>query len=377
MSGLSGPVERSRLVDTFVALCEIESPSGREGEAARYVRSELEALGLSVAEDDTAAETGAACGNLYARIPGPEGARAVMLCAHVDTVPLADRVEVELIDGVFRNRREAILGADNKAAIAVLLEIARESISAAPPIAIELVFTTCEEIGLRGAHAFDTMRLESDFGYVFDHASPIGELIMAAPTYYRVIADFLGRAAHSGLRPEDGRNAIAAAAQAIAAMKLGRIDEETTANVGLIEGGTATNVVAERCRVEAEVRSLDDAKASAGMREMVDTLTWAASATETDVDVSVEEQFRAYRIPADEPVVVAAEAALRDCRVNPVHKVTGGGSDANAFWAKGFRCLNIANGTEANHTPHERVSEAALERMLAVTRRLLVRAAEV
>jgi tripeptide aminopeptidase len=373
---VTGPVERSRLEDTFVALCEIESPSGREAEAARYVRSQLEALGLAVDEDSTAAETGAACGNLYARIPGPETARTVMLCAHVDTVPLADRVEVELVDGVFRNRHQAILGADNKAAVAVLVEIARDFVSAPPPVGIELVFTTCEEIGLRGAQAFDTTRLDADFGYAFDHASPIGELILAAPTYYRVIGDFLGRAAHSGLRPEDGRNAIVAAAKAIDAMKLGRIDDETTANVGLIEGGTATNVVAERCRVEAEVRSLDDGKASAGMREMVDTLTWAASATETDVDVSVEEQFRAYRIPPAEPVVVAAEAALLDCGVTPVHRVTGGGSDANAFAAKGFRCLNVANGTEANHTPDERVSAAALERMLDVTRRLLVRVAE-
>jgi tripeptide aminopeptidase len=373
---VTGSAERSRLADTFVTLCEIESPSGSEAEAARYVTSELEALGFSVDEDSTAAETGAACGNLYARIPGSDVGRTVMLCAHVDTVPLADRVEVELVDGVFRNHRETILGADNKAAIAVLLEIARDCVSSPPPVGIELVFTTCEEIGLRGAHAFDTGRLESDFGYAFDHASPIGELILAAPTYYRVIGDFLGRAAHSGLRPEEGRNAIVAAARAIGAMKLGRIDEETTANVGLIEGGTATNVVAERCRVEAEVRSLDDAKASAGMREMVDTLTWAASATETDVDVSVEEQFRAYRISAAEPVVAAAEAALRDCGVTPVHRVTGGGSDANAFAAKGFRCLNMANGTEANHSPDERVSEAALDRMLDVTRRLLIRAAE-
>jgi tripeptide aminopeptidase len=377
VTGPVGPAERSRLEDTFVALCEIESPSGREAEAARYVRSELEALGLAVDEDATAAETGAACGNLYTRIAGPEGARTVMLCAHVDTVPLADRVQVELVDGVFRNRRETILGADNKAAVAVLLEIARDCVADPPPVGLELVFTTCEEIGLRGAQAFDVSRLEADFGYAFDHASPIGELILAAPTYYRVIGDFLGRAAHSGLRPEDGRNAIVAAAKAIAAMRLGRIDEESTANVGLIEGGTATNVVAERCRVEAEFRSLDEAKASAGMSELVDNLTWAASATETDVDVAVEEQFRAYRIPPGDPVVLAAEAALRDCGVTPVHRVTGGGSDANAFAAKGFRCLNIANGTEANHTPDERVSSVALDKMLAVTRRLLVHAAQV
>ena len=372
----AGPLERSRLEDTFVALCEIESPSGSEGEAARYVRSSLEALGLTVSEDATAAETGAACGNLHARIPGPAGVRTVMLCAHVDTVPLADRVEVELVDGVFRNRREAILGADNKAAVAVLLEIANDCMAAPPPVGLELIFTTSEEIGLRGAHAFDVSRLEAEFGYAFDHASPIGELILAAPTYYRVIGEFLGRAAHSGLRPEEGRNAIVAAAQAIAAMKLGRIDEETTANVGVIEGGTATNVVAERCRVEAEFRSLDDTKASDGMREMVDTLTWAASATETDVDVTVQEEFRAYRIPPTDPVVTVAEAALRDCGIEPVHRVTGGGSDANAFAAKGFRCLNVANGTEANHTPDERVSAWALDKMLQVTRRLLVRAAE-
>jgi tripeptide aminopeptidase len=377
LTGPAGPVERSRLEDTFVALCEIASPSGHEAGVAAFVRSELESLGLAVEEDATAVETGAACGNLYARIPGPEDSRYLMLCAHLDTVPLADRVEVELVDNVYRNRREAILGADNKAAVAMLLEIARDCVAAPAPVGIELVFTASEENGLRGAKAFDVTRLDADFGYVFDHASPIGELIVAAPTYYHVTGEFLGRAAHSGLRPEEGRNAIVAAARAIGALQLGRIDEETTANVGLIEGGTATNVVAERCHVEAEVRSLDDDKASVRMQEMVDTLTWAASETETDVDVSVEEQFRAYRIAASEPVLLAAEAALRDRGVTPVHTASGGGSDAHAFVGKGFRCLNIANGTEANHTAAERVSAAALKTMLAVTKRLLARAAEV
>jgi tripeptide aminopeptidase len=376
LTGPAGPVERSRLEDTFVALCEIPSPSGHEADVAAYVRSELEALGMAVEEDATAAETGAACGNLYTRIPGPEGARSLMFCAHLDTVPLADRVEVEFVEGFYRNRRDAILGADNKATVAILLELARECAAAPPPIGVELVFTASEENGLRGAKAFDVTRLEAEFGYVFDHASPIGELIVAAPTYYHVTGEFVGRASHSGLRPEDGRNAIVAAAKAIGAMHLGRIDEETTANVGVIEGGTASNVVAEHCRVEAEVRSLDDDKASVRMQEMVDTLTWAASETETDVDLSVEEQFRAYRIAAAEPVLLAAEAALRDTGVTPVHTASGGGSDAHAFIGKGFRCLNVANGTEANHTADERVSAAALETMLAVTRRLLVRAAE-
>ena len=179
--------ERSRLADTFVALCEIESPSGKEAEAGRFVRSELEALGLAVEEDATAAETGAACGNLYARDPEPRR------LAHDDALrPHRHRaarrpIEVELADGVYRNRHDAILGADNKAAVAVLLEIARAAASAPPPVGVELVFTTCEEIGLRGAKAFDAARLEAEFGYAFDHASAIGELILAAPTYYQVV----------------------------------------------------------------------------------------------------------------------------------------------------------------------------------------------
>jgi tripeptide aminopeptidase len=342
---------------------------------ANAVRTALEQVGVDVSEDDSAPETGAECGNLLARLPG-ETARTIMLCAHLDTVPLTDQVEVDRTDGVFTNRRDAILGADNKAAVAVLLEVARRCARAGSPVSLELVFTTSEENGLRGAHALDRSRLEADFGYVFDHASPIGELILAAPTYFRVTADFRGRAAHAGIRPEAGRSAIAAAAKAIEAMSHGRLDHETTANVGRIEGGTAANVVAEGCRLEAEVRSLDHEKATRAAGEMVDALTWAASSSETDVDTSIEEQFRAYRISVSDPCVAVAAAALRDCGIEPVYVTTGGGSDASAFEASGLRCLNIANGTEANHTPEERVSVDALETMLDVTLRLLGRAAE-
>jgi tripeptide aminopeptidase len=366
--------EKAQLAEAFVRLCEIESPAGRELEMARAVRQELESVGLEVIEDDTAAETGAECGNLLARLPAAGAERTVMLGAHIDTVPLTDRVEVECADGIFTNRREAILGADNKAAVAVLLEVARRYAQGGAPVGCELLFTTSEENGLRGAKAFDVSQFRSDFGFVFDHASPIGELIVAAPSYYRVAAAFKGLAAHAGIRPEAGRSAVAAAAKAIEEMKLGRLDEETTANVGVIEGGTAANVVPESCRLEAEVRSLDPDKATQRVGEMIDTLTWAASSTETDVDTTVEEQFRAYRIPDSDPCVSIAEAALRDCGVEPVHTATGGGSDANAFEAKGFRCLNVANGTEENHTPNERVTVEALEKMLDVTLCLLERA---
>jgi tripeptide aminopeptidase len=366
--------EKARLAETFVRLCEIESPSGRELAMARAVRTELESIGLEVFEDLSAPETGAECGNLLARLPPADASRTVLLGAHIDTVPLTDRIEVDCTEGAFTNRRDGILGADNKAAVAVLLEIARRYGQGGAPVGCELLFTTSEENGLRGAKAFDVSLLNADFGYVFDHASPIGELILAAPTYYQVVAVFKGVAAHAGIRPEAGRSAVEAAAKAIEEMKLGRIDEETTVNVGRIEGGTAANVVPERCRVEAEVRSLDPAKATRTVGEVIDALTWAASSTETDVDTTVEEQFRAYRIPDSDECVSIAAAALRDCGSEPVYTSTGGGSDANAFEAKGFRCLNVANGTEANHTPDERVTVAALEKMLDVTLHLLERA---
>jgi tripeptide aminopeptidase len=343
---------------------------------AAALRAELEGMGLAVTEDDTAAETGAGCGNMLARIPGPPGARTVMFCAHIDTVPLTDRVEVELVDGVYRNRHEAILGADDKVGVAVLVEAARRWAATGPPCGCELVFTTSEEVGLRGAHAFDTGALQAELGFVLDHAAPIGRMVVAAPTYYAVHAEFSGRAAHAGIRPEDGRSAISAAAKAIESLHLGRLDEETTANVGVIEGGAAANVVPERCVIEAEVRSLEDGRASDAVRAMVDTITWAASATETDVDTTIEEHFRAYRIQESDPTVLIASAALRDCGVEPVPSSTGGGSDASAFAAKGLRCLNLAVGVEHNHTPQERVTEAALRKVLDITLRLAERAAE-
>jgi tripeptide aminopeptidase len=330
-----------------------------------------------VQEDATAAATGSDCGNLLARIPAPEGARTIMLCAHLDTVPLTAPVEVARSEGVFRNANAAILGADNKAAVAVLLAVARRLARTGAPVGVELLFTTCEEIALRGAKELDRAALRSAFGFVFDHATPIGELIVAAPTYYRIEARFHGAAAHAGIRPEDGRSAIVAAARAIAAMRTGRIDEGTTANVGVVEGGSANNVVAEHCRVEMEARSLDDERAGAVVREMVDRLAEAASDAECDVETQVEQLFRAYRLPRTAPQVRAAAAALEALGIEPVYVATGGGSDANALIAAGLPMLNVANGTERNHQPDESVTVEALERMLDVTLGIVDRSAEV
>jgi tripeptide aminopeptidase len=198
--------------------------------------------------------------------------------------------------------------------------------------------------------------------------------VVASPTYFRLAAAFHGRAAHAGIRPEAGRSAILAASRAIAAMRLGRLDAETTANVGTIEGGAGgTNVVPEHCSFLAEARSLSDAAVEAVVAEMVDRCYDAGNdpECECDVDLTMQRLFQGYRHRAADPQVVAAEAALRACGYEPRRIVTGGGSDANAFEAAGFPCTNLANGTQHNHEPTERVSVAALEGMLDVAFALL------
>lgn len=379
-----GTLERRYLSGTFAELCRIESPSGRERACAERVIAELRALDVKVHEDDAGTLTGSDCGNLLARIPaGPSDAidgaarRSVLLCAHLDTVPPQAAVEPVLIDGAWENANEGILGADNKAAVAVLLALARHVSRQGAGVDVELLFTVREETGLAGARALDAARLRSDIGYVFDHASPIGELVVAAPTHFRVEASFLGAAAHAGVRPEDGRSAILAAARAVASLRLGRVDPETTVNVGTIAGGTAMNVVPERCTVVAEVRGLDDEHAEEVVAELVDRVHEAANLPECDcdVDVSVERTCSGYRLPGSAPAVQVAEAALRACGREPLRISSGGASDANALLAHGVQTVNLANGTERNHEPGERVTVAALEEMLDVALALLDEAA--
>jgi len=366
-------VELRRLNDTFGELCAIASPFGHEREVADRVTGELRSLGLEVEEDAAGEEIGGGAGNLLARLPG-RGDRSVLLCAHLDTVPHDGPIEPVLVDGAWESAGETILGADNKATVAVLLALAHRAAVEGTPVGVELLFTVGEENGLQGAKAFDASKLRSDLGYVYDHASPIGEIIVASPTFYRLQARFRGQAAHAGVRPEDGRSAILAAAKAIAAMRLGRLDPETTANVGNIHGGTdGTNVVPERCTLLAEARSLDEATADVVISEMVDRCYDAANdpLCECDVDVSVERLFRGYRHKPSAASVVAAESALRVCGYTPRRVNTGGASDANAFMAGGLLCTNLANGTERNHEATERVSQASLQGMLDVTFALL------
>ena len=357
--------DNQRLLDRFVRLCEIASPTGHERAATDAVLSELRELGVEAAEDDTAQRARSDSGNVIARVPGA-GEGWVMFCAHLDTVPHEGPVAVDLVDGVYRSRGETILGADNKAAVTVLVELAARFANDPPPVGLELVFTVAEEDGLRGAKALDLRSLRSPYGFVLDHASPIGEVVVAAPTYERLAARFEGAEAHAGIRPEDGRNAIAAAAAAIGEMRLGRLDEETTANVGTISGGTATNVVPGECSIEAEARSLDAARASEAIASMTDACTWAAGEYDCDLAIDVFEMFRGYRVSKEAQSVAVARAALERRGHEPREVATGGGSDANALMAAGFEALLLANGTEANHTPDESVAARRIVEMLEI-----------
>jgi tripeptide aminopeptidase len=361
--------ERARLNELFADLCRIPSPFGREAQVAARVRRELEGMGLAVEADPR--------GNLLTRIRSRSD-RTVLLCAHLDTVEVHGEIEPVVVEGGWENAHDTILGADNKAAVAVFLEVARRASVEGSPVAIELLLTVEEEDGLAGAKGLDASALRADFGYVFDHATPIGEIVTASPTYYRLSAEFHGRAAHAGIRPEAGRSAVVAAARAIAAMPHGRIDEQTTANVGSIHGGSgSTNVVPERCRLLAEARSLDTGRVEDVVARMIDAVHDGAADAECDVDVVCEKLFDGYRMKGTAPALTAAEAALSACGYQPRRIVTGGGSDANALVLKGIECVNLANGTEHNHEPTERVSVVALEGMLDVCLALLDEAAAV
>jgi tripeptide aminopeptidase len=359
----------SAVLDLFTELCAIPSPPGEERAVADRVIGELRALGLEVQEDDAGVAIGSSIGNLLCRLPGrAAGGTPVFFCAHLDTVPPQGPLEPVVEEDVVRNAGGTILGADNKSAVVAMIEAARRIVEEGRPHpGVELLFTPKEEVGLLGAAAFDQTRLEAELGFVFDQAAPVGDVIMGAPYQRSMLVRFHGRPAHSGMVPEEGRSAIVAASKAIADLRLGRIDEETTANVGVIAGGNARNVVPEWCELEAEARSHDARKLADLVQEMLDTFAFAASVTECTLETEVSETYQGYRFKDSDPIVQLARTALERCGHELVPTLTGGGADANVFNAKGLPCLNLANGMMEIHTANEYIAVADLDAMVEVT----------
>ena len=364
------------LLDHFLELCAIPSPSGRERGVADRVGDYLSALGLEWDEDDTAGELEGDAGSIYCRLPATNGGGTpLFFCAHTDTVPPEGPIQPVVDEGVVRNGAATILGSDNKAAVAVMLEAVRRILEERRPHAgIELVFTPQEEVSLRGAAAFDHARLVAETGFVYDQGAAIGEIVLGSPHGRLLDFRFHGRAAHAGMAPEEGRSAVAAAARAVADFRLGRIDEETSANVGVITGGTARNVVPEWCSFQAEVRSHDEGKATELVREMLESAAFAASLADCAVESEVRPSFPGYRFRESDAVVRLAAEALSSSGFEPSYALSGGGADANVFNARGLSCLNLANGMMEIHTPDEHIAVADLEAMVEVTLALVEKA---
>jgi tripeptide aminopeptidase len=359
----------SDVLDLFTELAAVPSPPGEERQVADVVTRYLRDLGLDVEEDDAGQTVGSTIGNVYARVGGDgDGGTPLFFCAHLDTVPPTGPIEPVVDEGVVRNAAGTILGADNKSAVAAMLEATRRVLSQSRPHAgIELLFTPKEEVGLLGAAAFDHRRLTARVGYVYDQAAPIGEVILGAPYSHSMEVRFHGRAAHSGMYPEEGRSAIAAAARAIADLRLGRIDDETSANVGTIHGGTAGNIVPEWCTFLAEARSHDERKLQEIVQEMLDAVSFAAGLEDCEVETEVHKSYRGYRFKREDEVVRLAHAALERSGFTPSYALSGGAADANVFNERGLQCLNLANGMRDIHTPEERIAVEDLERMVDVT----------
>jgi tripeptide aminopeptidase len=364
----------SPVLDLFRELAAIPSPSGRERPVADRTLDYLRDLGLDPTEDAAGAEIGSDMGNIHVALPPSEGLDGVpiFLNAHLDTVPPTGPIDPEVRNGVVVNRHDTILGADNKAAVVVMLAAVADLVRTGRPHAgVELVLTPMEEVGLKGAKAFDISRLRARVGYCYDHAAPIGNVVLAAPTQRTLRFRFVGRAAHAGIAPEEGRSAVVAAARAIADMPLGRIDAETTANVGLVSGGIAGNIVPPECVVESEARSRDPGRLREQVQAMLDAATFAANLAECELESRIEPEYDGYRFSRSDPAVRLAARALEACGREPVYIESGGGADANVWNARGLECVNLCNGMAEIHTASEHIAAADLDAMLDITLALI------
>jgi len=350
---------RKRIVDEFLKLVQIDSPSLHEREIADYLKQKLTGLGLEVVEDRAGRaignSIGSQTGNLIATMKGNlPNAPAVLFCAHMDTVEPGRGVKPVIRDDAIYSDGTTVLGGDDKAGIAAIIEaicvLKEKNI---PHGDLEVVFTVAEEGGLRGAKNLDRQRLKAKIGYVLDCDGPAGTIITRAPSQYRIKATIIGKAAHAGICPEEGVNAIFVASTAIARMKLGRIDEETTCNIGVISGGKATNIIPDMVHIEGETRSIDPDKLEKQTDSMITILEQTAG--EMNARASIEKELLYPRLKLDESdqVVKIAMKAARILGKEPVLTSTGGGSDANILNGYGIPTANLGIGMNKVHSTEE------------------------
>jgi tripeptide aminopeptidase len=357
-------IQQNRLVEQFLELVRIDSETKYEQEISRFLKEKFASLGLSVYEDDTAGVTGHGSGNLILTLPaspGGEGIPTIFFTCHMDTVTPGNGIKPQIdADGYIRSDGTTILGSDDKAGIAAIIEsihvLKEHNVHHGQ---IQYVITAGEESGLLGARAMAAnppKELEAKFGYAIDSSGYIGEIAVAAPSQAKIHITFFGKAAHAGVNPEDGISAIQVASKAISKMKLGRIDSETTANIGRFAGGGATNIVCERVDLDAEARSLLPDKLERQVESMRKAALEAAEEMGAKAEFKSDIIYPGYKYDETAPVVKLALKAIENIGRKGSTFHTGGGSDANMFNGMGIPTVNLAVGYEYIHTTKEQIA---------------------
>lgn len=353
------PIDRERLVNEFIELVQIDSETKYETEIASVLKKKFTDLGLEVLEDNAKEQTAHGANNLICNLRGNlKDSKTIFFTAHMDTVTPGKNVKPKVRNDYIVSDGTTILGADDKAGIAVLLETIRtlkeNNVSHGD---IQFVITVGEESGLVGAKALDTNLLHAEFGYALDSDGDIGSLIVAAPYQSKITAKIFGKSAHAGVEPEKGISAITVAAKAVTQMKLGRIDEETTANIGYFQGGkkTQTNVVCDYVEIVGEARSLQKAKLQQQVEEMKKAFIDVAKRYGATAEVDIAEMYPGFQLKRDEPVVQIAQQTAKRLGFSTELLKSGGGSDANIFNSYGIPTANLAVGYEFIHTTKERI----------------------
>ena len=348
------PVNLDALVQTFLTLVQIDSITFEEAAVIDWISRELRSLGLAVFNDRTGRD---GAGNLHVQLAGSRpDLPPIMLCTHTDTVEPGRGIRPVIEAGVIRTNGHTILGADNKAAVAAVLQALRTIVEGRLPHRdVDLVFTWGEERGHAGSLAFDVGRLKAKIGLTMDDHGAPGTVIVSAPAYCSIHARFIGKSAHAGAAPEQGVSAIVAAADAILRMKLGRLDAETTANVGLIQGGTARNTVPDLVEIHAEARSRDNAKLEALVHSIDQAMEIGAHHSGAGVEAAIKREYPAYKFSEQDTVVREVMGGIRRAGLSPALGASGGGSDANTFNEKGISCLNLGIGMQDVHTTNESI----------------------
>jgi len=354
----------SRIIEEFLNLVRIDNESLKERQMADYITVRLKSMGYEPWEDDAGTKAGGNAGNIICRILGNTDKKSVMFLAHMDSVyPCTNKIPV-IRDGYIYSEGETVLGSDDLSGVAALLNLAENLKRQNYPRGdIWLVFTIAEEIGLVGARHLDTSNVNADFAYVLDSGDDIGKATVTAPSHNTFTAVITGKAAHAGMEPENGVSAIVVASKAIAKMQLGRIDEETTANIGIIEGGRALNIVCDKVTVKGEIRSRNIDKLAKYSDDLVNKLKNSAAEMGATVEIDMEREYNSFSVSDDEEMLIKYKKALSNLGIEYKEEHSGGGSDTNIIYNKGIKALTISCGMEKVHSTNERISVNNLEKL--------------